>query len=159
VGKRRVAPYANAITQHWYSRNLYVAAFAQDSGTATDRLTVNYDVHWDRIRPCSEKFNQLQTLVKGEQIAGISQSAGRTGIPGDLGVPSFTGPRAQRLRHLTGGGVVTAPESAWMRRCVGTAGKTSERLGCGMFHTAFEGLSAASRRAIRVSSNRSHALA
>ncbi len=35
----------------FYNRNLYVAAFAQDSWKATNSLTVNYGVRWDRIRP------------------------------------------------------------------------------------------------------------
>ena len=59
--------YTQGQARDFYNRNLYMAAFVQDSWKATDRLTVNYGVRWDRIRPWEEKFNQLQTLIKGEQ--------------------------------------------------------------------------------------------
>ncbi len=59
--------YTQGQANDFYNRNLYMAAFVQDSWKATDRLTLNYGVRWDRIRPWHEKFNQLQTLVKGEQ--------------------------------------------------------------------------------------------
>ena len=59
--------YTQGQAESFYNRNVYMAAFAQDSWKATSQLTVNYGVRWDRIRPWSEKFNQLQTLVKGEQ--------------------------------------------------------------------------------------------
>ena len=72
----------------FYNRNLYISAFAQDSYKATARLTLNYGLRWDRIRPWSEKFNQLQTLIKGEQSQVFPGAPQGLVFPGDPGVPA-----------------------------------------------------------------------
>ena len=86
-----------------------MAAFAQDSWKATSQLTVNYGVRWDRIRPWQEKFNQLQTLVKGEQSQVFPGAPQGLVFPGDPGVPRIAGPGAQRLcappRHRVDAGL------------------------------------------------------
>ena len=69
-----------------------MAAFAQDSWKATSQLTVNYGVRWDRIRPWLEKYNQLQTLVKGEQSQVFPGAPQGLVFPGDPGVPDSLAP-------------------------------------------------------------------
>ncbi len=83
--------YTQGQAESFYNRNLYMAAFAQDSWKATSRLTLNYGVRWDRIRPWLEKYNQLQTLIKGEQSQVFP------GAPQGLGLSR----RSRRIR-LTG---------------------------------------------------------
>ena len=136
--------YTQGQAESFYNRNLYLSAFAQDSWKATSQLTVNYGVRWDRVRPWLEKFNQLQTLVKGEQSQVFAGAPQGLVFPGDPGVPdSLAPPRNNFSPRL---GIAYAPASpagnGLLKRIVGTVGATSIRLGYGMYSTAYEGLSA-----------------
>ena len=134
--------YTQGQARDFYNRNRYMAAFAQDSWKATDQLTVNYGVRWDRIRPWSEKFNQLQTLVKGEQSEVFPGAPQGLVFPGDPGVsPSLASARNNFSPRI---GVAWTPDVSkpWLHKIAGPKGQTSIRLGYGMFYTAYEGLSA-----------------
>ena len=136
--------YTQGQAESFYNRNLYLAAFAQDSWKATDRLTVNYGVRWDRIRPWLEKFNQLQTLVVGEQSQVFPGAPLGLVFPGDPGVPDSLAP--PRNNFSPRAGIAYSPAAAargslW-DKIIGPAGTTSIRLGYGMYFTAYEGLSA-----------------
>ncbi|MGA2537198.1 MAG: carboxypeptidase regulatory-like domain-containing protein [Terracidiphilus sp.] len=139
--------YTQGQARDFYNRNLYMAAFAQDSWKATSSLTLNYGVRWDRIRPWQEKFNQLQTLVKGEQSQVFPGAPLGLVFPGDPGVPRSLAAARNNLSPRVG--LAWSPDSAgsWLKKLglqklAGTAGQTSVRLGYGMFYTAYEGLSA-----------------
>ena len=84
--------YTQGQAESFYNRNLYMAAFAQDSWKATNQLTVNYGVRWDRIRPWLEKYNQLQTLVQGEQSQVFPGAPEGLVFPGDPGIPDSLAP-------------------------------------------------------------------
>lgn len=134
--------YTQGQANDFYNRNLYLAAFVQDSWKATDRLTLNYGVRWDRIRPWLEKFNQLQTLVRGEQSQVFPGAPQGLVFPGDPGVPSSLAPARNNFAPRMG--VAWSPNFAapWLHKISGAEGQTSIRLGYGMFYTAYEGLSA-----------------
>ncbi len=136
--------YTQGQAGSFYNRNLYMAAFAQDSWKATDRLTVNYGVRWDRIRPWSEKYNQLQTLVKGEQSQVFPGAPQGLVFPGDPGVPDSLAPARNDFSPRAG--IAYSPSrssnGSFLDKIVGPAGNTSIRLGYGMYYTAYEGLSA-----------------
>jgi hypothetical protein len=134
--------YTQGQARDFYNRNLYMAAFAQDSWKPTSSLTLNYGVRWDRIRPWREKFNQLQTLVKGEQSQVFPGAPEGLVFPGDPGVPQSLAPARNDLAPRIG--VAWSPnfEAPWLHKIAGPAGRTSVRLGYGMFYTAYEGLSA-----------------
>ena len=133
--------YTQGQAESFYNRNLYVAAFAQDSWKATSRLTVNYGVRWDRVRPWIEKFNQLQTLVEGEQSQVFSGAPQGLVFPGDPGVPSSLAP--PRNNFSPRAGIAYSPAGGGpLEKILGPAGTTSIRLGYGMYYTAYEGLSA-----------------
>jgi Carboxypeptidase regulatory-like domain/TonB dependent receptor len=134
--------YTQGQARNFYNRNLYLAAFVQDSWKAADRLTVNYGVRWDRIRPWSEKFNQLQTLVKGAQSQVFPDAPHGLVFPGDSGVPSSLASAHNNFAPRIGIAWSPAPDAGWTRKIIGAAGQTSVRLGYGMFYTAYEGLSA-----------------
>src|SRR5215831_17121272 len=74
--------------QHFYLRNHYAGAFAQDSWRARPNLTLNYGVRWDLIEPWSEKYNHIQTVVPGEQSVLYPNAPPGLVVPGDPGVPS-----------------------------------------------------------------------
>jgi Carboxypeptidase regulatory-like domain len=135
--------YTQGQARDFYNRNLYMAAFAQDSWKALPSLTFNYGLRWDRIRPWDEKFNQLQTLVKGEQSVVFPGAPQGLVFPGDPGVPASLAPARNDLAPRVGLAWSPAPaQGGVLDKIVGKAGTTSIRLGYGLFYTAYEGLSA-----------------
>ena len=135
--------YTQGQARDFYNRNLYVAGFAQDSWKATKQLTVNYGVRWDRIRPWQEKYNQLQTLIKGEQSQVFPGAPQGLVFPGDPGVADSLAPARDNFSPRIG--VAWSPGSAdsgLLHKLIGPQGQTSIRLGYGTFYTAYEGLSA-----------------
>jgi hypothetical protein len=134
--------YTQGQAGSFYNRNLYVAAFAQDSWKPTNRLTLNYGVRWDRIRPWSEKFNQLQTLVKGQQSQVYPDAPLGLVFPGDSGVPRSLASARNDFSPRFGLAYMPALTAPLLRTLFGPAGQTSIRAGYGLFYTAYEGLSA-----------------
>ncbi len=134
--------YTQGQANSFYNRNVYAAAFVQDSWKVTDTLTLNYGIRWDRIRPWREKYNQLQTLVKGEQSQVFPGAPEGLVFPGDPGVPSSLA--GARNDFAPRAGVAWSPDfkTPWLRKLAGQPGRTSIRTGYGIFYTAYEGLSA-----------------
>ncbi len=134
--------YTQGQAGSFYNRNLYLAAFVQDSWKPTSQLTINYGVRWDRIRPWSEKFNQLQTLVKGQQSEVFPGAPQGLVFPGDTGMPRSLAPARNDLSPRLGLAYTPAFTAPLLRKLAGPAGQTSIRAGYGLFYTAYEGLSA-----------------
>ena len=67
-------------------------SIAQDSWRVTPRVTLNYGLRWDMLPPWREKYNQLQTLVLGEQSRVYPGAPQGLVFPGDPGVPSTLAP-------------------------------------------------------------------
>jgi hypothetical protein len=134
--------YTQGQARSFYNRNLYMAAFAQDSWKVVPTLTLNYGVRWDRIRPWLEKFNQLQTLIKGEQSQVFPDAPVGLVFPGDPGVPRSLAPARNDFSPRAGIAWTPSFDTPWLRKLTGPAGQTSLRTGYGIFYTAYEGLSA-----------------
>jgi len=135
--------YNQADSQRFYNRDKYTGLFAQDNWRIKPSLTLNYGLRWDAISPWSEKYNQLQTLVLGEQSRVYPDAPAGLVFPGDPGVPRTLAPTkytsfAPRI------GVAYSPDrrNGLLAKIFGGPGKTSMRAGYGFFYTAFEGLSA-----------------
>jgi outer membrane receptor protein involved in Fe transport len=110
-----------------------MAAFAQDSWKVAPALTLNYGIRWDRIRPWSEKFNQLQTLVKGQQSQVYPGAPRGLVFPGDPGVPRSLAPARNDFSPRLGLAYSPALTAPLLRRLAGPAGQTSIRAGYGIF--------------------------
>jgi hypothetical protein len=134
--------YTQGQARDFYNRNLYLAAFVQDSWKATSELTVNYGVRWDRIRPWQEKFNQLQTLIMGEQSQVFPGAPRGLVFPGDPGVPRSLAAARNNVSPRIGLAWTPSFAAPWLHKLAGPTGQSSVRLGYGMFYTAYEGLSA-----------------
>jgi hypothetical protein len=134
--------YTQGQAGSFYNRNLYLSVFAQDSWKLSSQLTVNYGVRLDRIRPWLEKYNQLQTLIHGEQSQVFPGAPLGLVFPGDPGVPRSLAPA--RNDFAPRAGIAWTPTSAapLLHKLTGAPGQTSIRLGYGIFYTAYEGLSA-----------------
>jgi hypothetical protein len=124
--------YAQGDSRSFYPRNRYAGVFAQDRWQIRHNLTLNYGVRWDLLPPWSEKFNQLQTAVLGEQSVVYPGAPTGMVFPGDPGVPNTLSP-AKHRNFAPRVGLAWSP---------GSSGKTTIRAGYGLYYTAIEGLSA-----------------
>ncbi len=135
--------YKQGDAQPFYMRNHYGSLFAEDSWRVSSRVTLNYGVRWDVIMPWFEKYNQIQTLVPGEQSAVYPGAPLGLVFPGDPGVARSLAPVrwddvSPRL------GLAWSPRAAGglARRIFGGPDRSSIRVGFGRFFTAVEGVSA-----------------
>jgi len=134
--------YTQGQAGSFYNRNLYLSAFAQDSWKINPQLTFNYGIRLDRIRPWLEKYNQLQTLVQGEQSQVFPGAPLGLVFPGDPGVPRSLAPARPDFAPRAGIAYTPSATAPFLHKLTGSTGQTSIRLGYGMFYTAYEGLSA-----------------
>jgi hypothetical protein len=135
--------YTQTTGQRFYLRNFYAAAFVSDSWRARSNLTVNVGLRWDLIRPWSEKYNNIQTIVPGEQSVLYPNAIPGLVVPGDPGIPSTLSPAKYRS-FAPRIGVAYSPNFSHgiLNTLLGDNGKTSIRASYGIFYTAFPGLSA-----------------
>jgi len=123
-----------------YGRTRYIGLFAQDSWRIKPNLTLNYGVRWDVSRPWSEKNGQLETLVLGLQSTRFPGSPTGWVFPGDPGIPSTLAPtRYNNIAPRLGLAYSPGANSGFVRTLTGGPGKTSIRIGWGMFYSTFEG--------------------
>ena len=129
--------------QAFYTRNKYAGFFAQDSWRARNNLTLDYGLRWDLIRPWYEKYNQIQTIVPGQQSVVYRGAPQGLVFPGDPGIARTLAP-ARNRNFAPRIGLAYSPDfhNAFLKKIFGESGKTSIRAGYGIFDTAFEGLSA-----------------
>ena len=129
--------------QRFYLRNHYAAAFGQDSWRARPNLTLNYGLRWDLIEPWSEKYNNIQTNVPGEQSVLYPNAPPGLVVPGDPGIPSTLSPTKYR-NFAPRVGLAYSPTfgNEILKKIFGNAGESSIRASYGIFYTAFPGLTA-----------------
>ncbi len=84
--------YAQGDSLAFYLRNRYAGFYAQDTWRVRQCLTLNYGVRWDMLPPWREKYNQLQTLVLGEQSRVYPGAPRGLVFPGDPGIPTTLAP-------------------------------------------------------------------
>jgi hypothetical protein len=106
-------------------------------------LTFNYGLRWDVEMPFYEKFNQIQTLVAGEQ--SLVYPGAPTGLvfPGDPGISRSLGStRWNNFSPRLGVAYSPAGHGGILGKLLGNPGETSIRLGAGRFFSAVEGITA-----------------
>jgi hypothetical protein len=135
--------YTQTSGQSFYLRNRYAGAFLQDSWHARSNLTVNLGIRWDLIMPWWEKYNQIQTIVPGEQSVLYPNALPGLVVPGDPGIPSTLSP-SKYLNFAPRLGLAYSPnfENRLLRALFGGRGESSIRASYGIFYTAFPGLTA-----------------
>ncbi len=128
--------------QRFYMRDKYAAAFVQDSWRARPNLTLNVGLRWDLIEPWSEKYNNIQTIVPGEQSVLYPDALPGLVVPGDPGIPSTLSPIQYRnFAPRIGLAYSPKPENGILKAIFGSGGESSIRASYGIFYTAFPGLS------------------
>jgi len=123
-----------------YGRNFYFGMYGQDSWRIKSNLTFNYGLRYDVSAPWHEKYNEIQTLIPGEQSLVFPGSPIGWVFPGDPGVPRGLAPtRWNNFAPRLGLAYSFGAHEGTMGKMLGKPGTTSIRLGWGMFYTSFEG--------------------
>src|SRR5260370_14280069 len=114
--------------------------YGQDSWRMKSNLTFNYGLRYDVSAPWHEKYNQIQTLIPGEQSLVFPGSPIGWVFPGDPGVPRGLAPtRWNNFAPRLGLAYSFGGHEGTMGKLLGKPGTTSIRLGWGMFSTSFSG--------------------
>jgi Carboxypeptidase regulatory-like domain len=123
-----------------YGRNFYFGLFGQDSWRIKSNLTFNFGLRYDVSAPWHEKYNEIQTLIPGEQSLVFPGSPLGWVFPGDPGVPRGLAPtRWNNFAPRLGLAYSFGDHDGALGKVLGKPGTTSIRAGWGMFYTSFEG--------------------
>jgi hypothetical protein len=123
-----------------YGRNFYFGFYGQDSWRVKSNLTFNYGLRYDVSAPWHEKYNEIQTLIPGEQSVVFPGSPKGWVFPGDPGVPYGLAPtRWNNFAPRLGLAYSPSASEGFLHTLFGNPGNTSIRVGYGIFFTAFEG--------------------
>jgi Carboxypeptidase regulatory-like domain len=123
-----------------YGINNYLGLYAQDSWRVKPNLTFNYGLRYDVSSPWREKYNQIQTLIPGEQSVVFPGSPLGWVFPGDPGVPSTLAPtRWNNFAPRVGLAYAFGDHEGLLGKMLGRQGSTSLRVAWGMFYSGFEG--------------------
>jgi len=124
------------------SRSKYMGLYGQDSWRVTPNLTLNYGLRWEVSTPWYDTGNKIETLSPGEQSVVFPGAPTGWVLPGDPGIPRTLAP-TRYLNFSPRLGLAYSPgfDSGFLAKLTGGPGKTSIRMGYGIFYTAIEDLS------------------
>lgn len=123
-----------------YGRSYYLGMFAQDSWRIKSNLTLNYGVRYDVNSFWHEKYNEIQTIIPGEQSLVFPGAPTGWVFPGDPGVPNSLAPtRWNNFAPRLGLAYSFGDHDGTLGKILGKPGSTSIRVGYGKFYTALEG--------------------
>ena len=134
--------YNQSQLQPFYGRNHYLGLYGQDSWRLRSNLTLNYGLRWDRIEPWYEKNNEISTFEPGKSSVVFPGAPAGILFPGDPGVPRTLSPPGN-LDFAPRIGLAYSPnvqQDTVLGKIVGESGKTSLRVGFGMYYTQIEAL-------------------
>lgn len=135
--------YEQGDANPFYLRNKYIGLYAQNSWQALRNLTLNYGVRWEVLPPWHEKYNQIQTFVLGQQSEVYPGAPEGLVFPGDTGIPNtLAQTKWNNFSPRVGLAYSPSTENRFLKLLFGDQNKSSIRGSFGIFHTAFEGLSA-----------------
>jgi hypothetical protein len=121
------------------SRTKYFGLYAQDTYRVRDDLTINYGLRWDVSQPFYDTKDRIQTFVPGVQSTVYPDSPTGFVFPKDPHVPRTLAP-TQYNRFAPRLGIAYSPGATdgAVAKLTGGPGKTSIRVGSGMYYTAIE---------------------
>jgi hypothetical protein len=124
------------------SRSKYYALYAQDSWRATSSLVLNYGLRWEASMPWYDTQNKIETIIPGVQSVVFPGAPPGWVVPGDPGVPRTLAP-TQWHNFSPRLGLAYSPSSSSgiLGKLFGGPGKTSIRVGGGLYYTSVEDLS------------------
>jgi hypothetical protein len=121
------------------SRTKYFGLYAQDTYRVHPDLTINYGLRWDVSQPFYDTQDRIQTFVPGVQSQVYPDSPKGLVFPKDPGIPRTLAP-TQYTRFAPRLGIAYSPGATegTIAKLTGGPGKTSIRVGSGMYYTAIE---------------------
>jgi hypothetical protein len=121
------------------TRDLYYAAYVQDSWRVRPTLTINYGLRWEVSTPWYDATNKLEALVPGEQSLSFPGAPLGLVVPLDPGIPRTLAPIAYK-NFAPRVGIAYAPsvDGGFLGKLLGGPGKTSIRTGYGLFYQGIE---------------------
>ena len=123
-----------------YGRSFYFGLFGQDSWRARPNLTLNFGLRYDVSRPFYEKFNEIQSIIPGEQSQVYPGSPAGWVFPGDKGVPRSLAPtRWNNFAPRLGLAYSFGDYDGAMGKILGKPGASSIRAGYTLSYASFEG--------------------
>ena len=123
-----------------YGRSYYFGLYGQDSWRARPNLTVNFGLRYDVSSPFYEKFNEIQSIIPGEQSKIFPGSPAGWVFPGDKGVPRTLAPtRWNNFAPRIGLAYSFGDHEGAMGKMLGKAGTSSIRAGYTLAYASFEG--------------------
>jgi len=131
--------YSQASPQVLDGRSRYGGAFAQDSFRLASNFTLNFGLRWEFSTPWYDNQNKIVSLVPGEQSTEYPTAPRGLVYPGDPGIPRTLAP----VRYNNFGprlGIAYSPNKSdgFLGKVLGGPGKTSIRVGTGLFYTAIQ---------------------
>ena len=126
----------------FYQRENYFGAYVEDEWHANAQLTINLGMRWERIEPWWEKYNNAMTLIAGEQSVVFPTAPEGIVYPGDPGIARSLAP-ARSANFSPRAGIAWSPakstQSGWMHHLIGEEGRSSIRLGFGIYYAVVPG--------------------
>jgi hypothetical protein len=121
------------------SRTKYFGLYAQDTFKVRSDLTINYGLRWDVSQPFYDTKDRIQTFSPGVQSKIYPDSPTGFVFPGDPSVPR-TLASTQYNRFAPRLGIAYSPSATqgFAGKVFGGPGKTSIRVGGGIYYTAIE---------------------
>jgi hypothetical protein len=134
------ASYVQGQSYPSYGRSFYLGFYGQDSWRALPNLTLNFGLRYDVSSPWWEKYNEIQTLIPGEQSVVFPGSPKGWVFPGDPGVPRTLAPtRWNNFGPRFGLAYSVAGHDGMLGKLLGKTGETSIRAGYTLSYSALEG--------------------
>ena len=123
------------------SRTKYYGLYAQDSWRVTSNLVLNYGLRWEASMPWYDTQNKIETIIPGKQSVKFPGAPTGYLVAGDPGVPRTLAP-TQWHNFSPRLGLVYSPSasSGILEKIFGGPGRTSIRLGAGLYYTSVEDL-------------------
>ena len=123
------------------SRSKYYALYGQDSWRVTSNLVFNYGLRWEASMPWYDTQNKIETIIPGEQSVVFPGAPMGWVVPGDPGVPRTLAPtRWGNFSPRLGLAYSPGASSGFLSKLTGGPGRTSIRVGAGLYYTSVEDL-------------------
>jgi Carboxypeptidase regulatory-like domain/TonB dependent receptor len=124
------------------SRSRYYALYGQDSWRVTSNLVFNYGLRWEASMPWYDTQNKIETIIPGQESVKFPGAPTGWVVAGDPGVPRTLAPtRWGNFSPRLGLAYSPGASSGWLSKLTGGPGKTSIRVGAGLYYTSVEDLS------------------